>query len=90
MMTSLDKYTGLAFKPPAGAFYIMADISGRMDKYGNSLETAKQFLAKKKVVTIPGSAFGTLGEGYLRLSFAAPAEEIEEGIRKLGGFLPSS
>jgi aspartate/methionine/tyrosine aminotransferase len=33
-----------------------------------------------KVALVPGSIFGKKGEGYLRPSFAASREELEEGI----------
>ncbi len=87
MMDCLERDAGLRFVSPAGAFYVMADISGRMARFGNSMEAAIQLLAAEKVVTIPGSAFGHLGEGHLRLSFAAPPGEIEEGVKRLGRFL---
>lgn len=83
----LDRYTDLKYFKPSGTFYIYVDISKKMSKYGNSLEIALGLLAKEKVVTIPGKAFGEGGEGYLRLTFAAPQEQIEEGVRRIGRFL---
>jgi len=35
------------------------------------------------VITVPGSAFGSEGEGYLRLSFSIEPALIEEGIRRI-------
>ena len=35
------------------------------------------------VVTVPGTAFGEYGEGYLRFSFATSAELIEKGVAKI-------
>jgi aspartate/methionine/tyrosine aminotransferase len=87
ILDSLGKIEGLSYHAPAGAFYVMADTSSRVPSGRSSLETAKLFLSEEKVVTIPGSAFGALGEGSLRLSFAAPPGEIEEGVRRLARFL---
>jgi aspartate/methionine/tyrosine aminotransferase len=45
---------------------------------------AARYLAKEcKVVTVPGSIFGNRGEGYLRVSFAANVEILEEGILRI-------
>jgi aspartate/methionine/tyrosine aminotransferase len=87
IMDALRRYTDLPFLEPAGAFYIMADVSAKANRFGDSFEIARNILAREKVVTIPGSAFGPGGEGYLRLSFAAGPDEIEEGVRRIGRFL---
>lgn len=86
-MRCLDKYTDLEYLKPSGTFYIFVDITKKMAKYGNSLEIALNLLSKEKVVTIPGVAFGEKGEGYLRLTFSAPPEQLEEGIQRIGHFL---
>jgi aspartate/methionine/tyrosine aminotransferase len=40
-------------------------------------------LKEAKVVTTPGTAFGSGGEGYIRLSYATNKEKIEEGINRI-------
>ena len=35
------------------------------------------------MVTVPGSAFGSMGEGYLRLSFANSDENLKEAVRRI-------
>ncbi|UCD72989.1 MAG: pyridoxal phosphate-dependent aminotransferase [Candidatus Bathyarchaeota archaeon] len=73
--------------PPKGAFYIFANIS----KSGlSSMDFAEALLRVGKVATVPGTAFGDLGEGYLRLCYATPVEKIGqalEGMRKTVGSL---
>ncbi len=86
-MHSLERDTDLKYIKPAGAFYVFVDISSKTPRYGSSLEVSMNLLSQEKVITIPGAAFGQRGEGYLRLSFASPAEDIEEGIRRVGRFL---
>ena len=39
------------------------------------------------VLVIPGIAFGSLGEGFVRISFAATVEEIGTGIERMGRYL---
>jgi aspartate aminotransferase len=39
------------------------------------------------VALIGGPDFGTLGEGFIRVSYAASAEQIEEALGRMQGFL---
>jgi aspartate aminotransferase len=64
---------------PDGAFYLMLDVSALE---GSSLEVAERLL-EHGVITVPGSAFGTEGEGYLRLSFCADAARLAEGVKRI-------
>jgi aspartate aminotransferase len=64
---------------PDGAFYTMVDVS----RYGSSIEVAEAMLAQG-VITVPGSAFGTEGEGHLRISFCAELPALAEGVRRMG------
>jgi aspartate/methionine/tyrosine aminotransferase len=83
----LDDHTDLSYIKPEGTFYVFVDVADKKPRFGGSLDIAMELLRKEKVVTIPGAAFGPRGDGYLRLSFAAEPEQIEEGIRRLGRFL---
>lgn len=85
-MRCLDEWTGLDYIKPQGTFYLFVDVRDQMDKHGGSLDICLKLLSKEKLVTIPGIAFGQQGEGYLRVSFAAPPSQLEEGIRRLGNF----
>lgn len=85
----VDQYLGLPYVRPAGTFYLFLSIPSGNPKAGSSLDAALGILKEEKVVTIPGSAFGRKGEGYLRISFAPEPEKIEEGIRRIGRFFSS-
>ncbi len=85
-MACVDRYTGFPYVAPAGTFYLFVDVSGRLAKFDSSLDAALKLLAGEKVVTIPGRAFGRIGEGYLRISFAPGLDTLEEGIRRMGRF----
>jgi aspartate/methionine/tyrosine aminotransferase len=63
---------------PDGAFYTMLDVSS----YGSSIEIAEAAL-DHGVVTVPGVAFGSESEGYLRISFCADEARLAEGVRRL-------
>lgn len=69
---------GLDAVVPDGAFYTMVNVS----EHGNSLAIAEKLL-EHGVITIPGSAFGNEGEGYLRISFCADEAQLEEGVTRM-------
>jgi aspartate/methionine/tyrosine aminotransferase len=73
---------GLRCVAPDGAFYTMVDIS----RYGSSVEVAEAML-EAGVVTVPGSAFGSEGEGFLRVSFCADLPVLAEGVARMGAAL---
>jgi aspartate/methionine/tyrosine aminotransferase len=64
---------------PEGAFYAFLRVDGMTD----SLEFAKRALRETKVGLAPGSAFGPMGEGYLRLCFARDPRQIAAAIDRL-------
>ena len=69
---------GLSAVEPEGAFYMMVDVRG----CGSSMEVTERLL-ERRVITVPGAAFGTEGEGYLRVSFCADLETLSEGVRRM-------
>lgn len=83
----VDKMTALDFEiiKPDGAFYIFAKIPAGYEQ--NSFKFLLDFAQKKQVAFIPGSAFGELGEGYIRLSYAASMETIETAMSRLKEYM---
>ncbi len=65
--------------PPEGAFYAFFRVEGVTD----SLAFAKEVLSRAKVGLAPGSAFGPMGEGYLRLCFARDPQKVAEAVERL-------
>jgi aspartate aminotransferase len=63
---------------PDGAFYTMVKTVADID----SLTLAERLL-EHGVITVPGAAFGTEGEGYLRISFCADSDVLTEGVRRM-------
>jgi len=74
----IDSVLGLRAVTPEGAFYTMLDVSD----YGQSMEVADALL-DEKVITVPGAAFGSESEGFLRVSFCADHEILEEGVQRI-------
>jgi len=85
MARAIERDLGLPFVQGEGAYYIMLDVS----RFGPSMDTTIELL-KHRVITVPGSAFGSEGEGYLRLSFSIAPQLIEEGIRRIATGLDNS
>ena len=69
---------------PKGAFYAFPNIKkcGHNSKYWQD-----RFLENAHVGMIAGTSFGDYGEGYLRISYAASFEEIEESLRRIENLL---
>lgn len=83
-LLALLRDAGLRCITPDGAFYTMLDIS----RYGSSMEVAEAILAGG-VVTVPGNAFGSEGEGFLRCSFCADLPVLSEGVKRMSTALAS-
>jgi aspartate aminotransferase len=81
-LLKLLRASGLRCITPEGAFYTMVDIAG----YGSSMEVA-EILLEGGVVTIPGNAFGSEGEGFLRVSFCADLPVLTEGVERMNSAL---
>jgi aspartate/methionine/tyrosine aminotransferase len=52
-----------------------------------SIHFARSFIEHEHVAVAPGSAFGELGEGYVRLSLASTREDLLEGTSRLVRFV---
>ena len=66
--------------PPEGGFFAMLDIR----ELGlASDEVRRRLLAESGVVVVHGAAYGSGGEGTLRVSFAAGGENLTRGLGRL-------
>ena len=75
---------GLPSSRPSGAFYVWTDVS---EAGVPSMEFARSLIEREHVGVAPGSAFGELGEGYVRLSLASSREDLLEGTSRLVRFV---
>jgi len=73
----------LAWTPTRGGLFAFTRVDGCED----STALSNVLLEQAHIVTIPGAAFGTSGEGYLRLSYGyATPEDLTEAVRRLRAF----
>lgn len=80
VVKGLNEIPGFSCLTPKGAFYAFPNIR----KTGKtSREMADELLYKAGVCCLPGSAFGPGGEGYLRFSYAASIDAINEAVGKI-------
>ena len=78
------KEMGLECFEPYGAFYVFPCIK----EFGmTSEEFATKFLKEEKVATVPGTAFGDSGEGFLRISYAYSLETLKIAMERLKNFI---
>lgn len=80
VVSGLNAICGVNCQIPDGAFYVFPDISS----YNMTSSTFATFMLEKAgVALLPGTAFGSNGEGYIRISYAADIETLQEGVRRM-------
>jgi aspartate aminotransferase len=93
IVDQLSQIPGVTCRKPQGSFYAFADFSKILEMeyegqvVGSTLSLAEILLEKERVAVIPGDAFGA--PGFLRLSFAAADEDIEEAVRRIRSLIES-
>jgi aminotransferase len=70
---------GVTYSMPRGAFYFWANISSSGLP---SFEFCERAVRDHGILFFPGSMYGPDGEGYIRISFLAPHEQLEEALRR--------
>jgi len=82
IVEGLNSIPGFRCQTPKGAFYAFPNIK----KTGmSSQECADHLLYKAGVATLPGTAFGPYGEGYLRFSYATTLKNIDAAVNNIQG-----
>ncbi|MCR4991227.1 MAG: aminotransferase class I/II-fold pyridoxal phosphate-dependent enzyme [Lachnospiraceae bacterium] len=78
------KEMGLDCFEPFGAFYVFPCIK----EFGmTSDDFAMKLLQEQKIAVVPGTAFGSSGEGFIRISYAYSIEKLKFAMDKLSGFV---
>ena len=84
LIDGISAIPGFSCKKSAGSFYAFVNIKA----FGkSSQEFAEELLKNAGVVVVPGSAFGSMGEGYLRLVFANSDENLKEAVRRIAAYI---
>jgi len=75
---------GLECHRPLGAFYAFPSVA----KFGTaSRDFALELLHQEKVAVVPGTAFGTCGEGFVRCAYATSMENLKEAMLRMKRFI---
>ena len=75
---------GLTCVEPRGAFYCFPSVRAT----GLSDEAfSEDLLREEKVAVVPGSAFGPLGAGHVRVCYTAPLGVLEEALTRMRSFV---
>lgn len=75
---------GLTCYEPRGAFYAFPSIACTGM---TSDDFAEKLLHEERVAVVPGSAFGTAGEGFVRCTYCTAHDKIEEALTRIGRFV---
>ncbi len=84
VVKKLNGIPGIKCAEPKGAFYAFPDISALSV---DSAEFCRKLVEEKKVLAVPGPAFGA--EGFLRISYASSMRDLEEGMNLFEEFCKS-
>jgi aspartate aminotransferase len=93
-ISELNSIEGVHCRAPDGAFYAfprVQELVGRKYKgraLTGSMQIADILLQDFHLAVVPGLPFGA--DGYLRMSFAASRQAIEEGIKRLRQFVAAT
>ena len=80
IVKGLNAIPGFRCSVPDGAFYVFPNVTGTGVP---SRELADMLLNDAGVACLSGTAFGSYGDGYLRFSYAASLEAIEDALGRI-------
>ena len=86
LVEGLNAISNISCAMPQGAFYAFPNITAT-GLSSQEFETGA--LQEAGVSLLSGTAFGSYGEGYVRISFANSQEAIREALRRIGTWLAS-
>ena len=83
MVKGLNEVPGIKCITPPGSFYCFPDITGTGL---SSQEFTDRLVEEAGVAVVAGTAFGTQGEGFVRITYAVHDDDIHEGIERMKKF----
>jgi len=84
IIKALNELPGFRCVNPGGAFYAFPNTAAT-NFDSRTLQT--RLLDEAGVATIAGTSFGALGDGYLRFSYAASLDALDEGVTRIRNWL---
>lgn len=85
VMKKLSEIPGMKANPVEGAFYIFPEYGSDVP----SKEVASRLIEEQSVAVIPGVAFGSRGEGHIRISYSGSMESLEIALDRMKSFFSS-
>jgi aspartate/methionine/tyrosine aminotransferase len=80
VIETLQGIEGVVPLKPEGGLFVMLDVRG----LGMPSDDIRRYLLQEAgVIVIHGSAYGTSGEGTLRVSFAGGGATLTQGLQRL-------
>lgn len=76
----INQVDWMSVPEPKGTFYLFINI--KKTKL-SSKEISRLILDEAQVLTIPGNAFGSCGEGYIRIACTVSIEKLEEAFDRI-------
>jgi len=86
IVDGLNRLPGVSCALPRGAFYVFPNITGTGRP---SAEVAQRLLDEAGIAALSGTAFGSQGEGYLRLSYANSEANLRKALERMEPVLAS-
>jgi aspartate aminotransferase len=84
VVEGLNALPGVSCRMPRGAFYAFPNVTGTGF---DADDLARLLLDETGVAVLAGSAFGRVGAGNLRLSYANSRENLTRALDRIGAFL---
>ena len=84
VLEALANLPGVKVYPPQGTFYTWIDIRGTGM---SSEEFSSKLIEKEKVGLLPGTLFGELGKGHVRISFSTGEDKLNEALARFRRFV---
>jgi aspartate/methionine/tyrosine aminotransferase len=85
IVAGLNEIDGVGCAEPGGAFYVFPNVTALERP---ATEVASFLLDRAGVACLGGTAFGSNGEGYLRLSYASSVEKLRDALEAIEAALP--
>jgi aspartate/methionine/tyrosine aminotransferase len=82
----LREFPQIRFEVPTGAFYLFFKIEGMTD----SAAIARRLIDEAGVGFAPGSAFGSDGEGFMRMCYLRDPAQLQEAMNRFGQWLKTN
>jgi aspartate/methionine/tyrosine aminotransferase len=87
IVAGLNRIDGITCRLPHGAFYVFPNITGL--GLGDAATVANRVLNEAGVAALAGTAFGPVGEGHLRLSYANSLENLNLAVQRIRDWVGS-